>query len=208
MNFSITIVNNSVEVYDFGGKKSEKSISYLNRAKNINETAEVFYDLGFSYYLNKDINKANESYERCLSIDNLMASAHLNISDFVAPVEAMEHLDKAIELDNTMYQAYGKKGELLRNIGLYSLAVRYFEKCLELDKQNYQSLQGISLSLLDLGRAEEAIIYLAEWLKIYKSRIIPKDMSVGKSTEISMPYGDVHINLSEGRACIAVGCIM
>lgn len=206
----------------------DKSLEYLISAKEIKETAELYYNLGYIYYLKEDSANAYDYYTKCLQMDDTMAEAHLNISDLVNKFDAILHLDKAIQLDNTMYQAYGKKGELLRDIGLYDLAVKYFKKCLSIDKNNFQALQGVSLSLLDLGRPEEAVVYLARWIRTYKEKLLPEDMEAGKfnmlmdinwhrtrwllykkvdeeNILINMPYGDVCFNIYEDKQFILIG---
>ncbi|MFY0520992.1 tetratricopeptide repeat protein [Lysinibacillus sp. UGB7] len=209
----------------------DNALEYLNKAKELKETAEIYYNLGFIYYLRKDNDKAYSCYRKCLELDDTFADAHLNISDFTEKENAIFHLDRAIELNSHMYQAYGKKGELLRDIGLHNHAIRYFKKCLDYDKTNFQALKGISLCLLDLGKPEEAAIYFADWISEYKEQLLPSKMNNGQSNmivditwhrtrflhykkideniiRVDMPYGSVEINISEGKCFIFIGCLM
>ncbi|MEC0705996.1 tetratricopeptide repeat protein [Bacillus haynesii] len=208
--------------------QTDKSLEYLKKASKLNETPELYYNLGYTYYLNKDNDKAYYNYSKCLELDDNMAAAHLNISDFTDKLNAIQHLDRAIELDDTMFEAYGKKGEILRDIGLYDIAVKYFEKCLELDEKNYQALQGICFSLMDLGKYDEAIIYLTKWIKEYKDQLFSSNMENGQSNVLidinwhrtrilffkkldeeniilNMPDGEVSINLFEDKGLIFIG---
>lgn len=177
-NKALTYDSNNYEAYfilgtshselDIEGKLDE-ALKFLEKAKEIKETGELYHNIGYIYHLKGDRKKAYINYSKALQLDNNLARTHCNISDLVSKANAIYHLDRAIELDQDMYQAYSKKGELLRFIGLPNMALKYFEKCLIYDKFNQESLKGMALSLFELDRFDESAIYLSDWIRICKN---------------------------------------
>lgn len=148
------------------------TMHHFKKARDIKETGYLYHNIGYTYYLKDDKINALKNYQKALELDNNLADTHFNISEFVSYEDALYHLNKAIDLDSDMYQAYAKKGELLRFIGLPKLALKYFKKCLIYDKFNCESLKGMALSLFELGRFDESMIYLSDWIKECKNEIL------------------------------------
>ncbi|THF76527.1 tetratricopeptide repeat protein [Cohnella fermenti] len=150
----------------YGGMgELDSALDSFFSARKIKDSPELFYNIGVVYRQKKEYIKSRQFYKKCLEMDDTFYSAHLNISEFCSTYEAIKHLDRALELKSDLYQAYGRKGEVLRYIGLYDLAIKHFEKCLEYDQYNYQSLLGVSLCLMDEGRLEESTLYFTSYLK-------------------------------------------
>lgn len=147
----------------------DKALKFFDKASKIKETAELYHNIGYTYFLKDDRENAYINYSKALQLDDNLASTHCNISDFVSRADAIYHLDRAIELDRDMYEAYSKKGELLRFIGLPNMALKYFKKCLMYDKFNQEALKGMALSLFELGRFDESMIYLSDWIRVCKN---------------------------------------
>lgn len=212
--------------------KKDEALNYLIQAKQLKESPEVYYNIGYIYHLKNDRNNAYKNYAECLKLDNTFVRAHLNISDFENLYNAICHLDKVIDLDYTIYRAYAKKGEILRYIGLYELAIKYFKKCLDYDKENTEALRGIALSCFELGKYDEAITYLSNWFKKDRDKLLCDKIENGKlgmildvkwhttrvilyekvdnnTVIIKNQYnGDIQINLSENEGSIFIGCMI
>ena len=197
--------------------KFDLTLHHFKKAKDIKETGELYHNIGYTYYLKNDKNNALKNYKKALELDNNLANTHLNISDFVSYTDSLYHLNKAIELDSDMYQAYSKKGELLRFIGLPKMALKYFKKCLTYDKFNYQSLKGMALSLFELGRFDESMIYLSDWIRICKNNIFKSFEKDRESLIICIDWfktiylklkivdeNHILINMPDGLRCIDI----
>lgn len=154
------------------GKQEEFDEAIINfeKALDITPSAIIYYNIGYTYYRKTDHNSAIENYKKCIELDKNLASAHNNLGrcyyENGSYPEALEHFNKALELEPEMPEALGNKGELLRFFGIYDDAIKYFEQCLNLAPSNCEALYGISLCLIETGKAE-GLIYLAEWIKRY-----------------------------------------
>lgn len=212
---------------------NDKALEYLFCAQEIKKTSIGYYNIGYIYQMKKDNANAYENYSECLKLDENFIDAHFNISMVVYDrFEKIYHLDKVIELDESEYIAYLEKGKILRDIGLYELAIKYFEKYLRYDKNNSEALREISLSMFDLGKCDEAITYLSSWIKEEKNTLLSNKIENGKFGVIMdinwhrtkvIPYkkvddntiiilnqycGDIKINLLEDEGMIFIGCMI
>ena len=197
--------------------KFDLTLHHFKKANDIKETGELYHNIGYTYYLKGDRCGALKNYEKALELDNNLANTHLNISDLVPYEKSLYHLNQAIKLDKDMYQAYSKKGELLRFIGLPNMALKYFKKCLTYDKFNQESLKGMALSLFELGRFDESMIYLSDWIRECKNDLFKSFEKDRESLIICIDWfkttffklkvldkNHILINMPDGVRCIDI----
>lgn len=195
----------------------DKALRFFEKANEIKETGELYHNIGYTYFLKDDRENAYINYSKALHLDDNLASTHCNISDFVSSEDAIYHLDRAIELDRDMYEAYSKKGELLRFIGLPNMALKYFKKCLMYDKFNQEALKGMALSLFELGRFDESMIYLSDWIRVCKNDLFKSFEKDRESLIICIDWvktiylklkivdeNHILINMPDGTRCLDI----
>lgn len=169
-------------------KRYTEAVQQLEYALTIKRTPELYYNLAHIFWLNNDNQNAINNYKLCLELNNSFSSAHLNIS--ICYFENMDlemslyHVNQAILIEPNMYQAYARKGELYRFLGLYDDAIHYFEECLLRDKANYQALLGISLSFVEKGCLSEGIIHFKNFFYHYYDQFFNSNDTVGKKVGI------------------------
>jgi tetratricopeptide (TPR) repeat protein len=71
--------------------------------------------------------------------------------------EAIDCLDKALEIDPRYAYAWTNKGACLRSLGRYQEAISCYDKALEIDPRNATAWNNKGSSLGSLGRYQEAI---------------------------------------------------
>ncbi|MGE7609636.1 tetratricopeptide repeat protein [Peribacillus frigoritolerans] len=161
-----------------------EAILQLERTLLIKSAPEVYYNLGYILWLTGESKMAIEYYNSCLKLDDKFTSAHLNISicyfETMNYKKSLYHINQAICLDPNMYQAYARKGELYRFLGLYDDAIVYFEECLSRDKTNYQSLLGIAFCFVEKGSLSEASIQFKKFFNHYYDQFFQSDDKIGK----------------------------
>lgn len=172
-------------------KKYKKAKEILKRAENIQETEEVYYNLGVCYHLNGQIKKAIEHYTKCIDLNSNLAEVHLNLGacylyeilvddSLKAKENCLKHLKEAIELDPTMYEAYAQMGEYYRINHEFCEAEKCFKKCLELNPDNISALSGMAI-ILSMKDDNEGIEYLNKVKNIcLYNKEIDVDMFIGK----------------------------
>ena len=117
------------------------------------------------------LHKAIKLYEQALHLDPNFALAyvwlaeayfHLVYHGGVPPVEAYprasEYANKALEIDNTIAEAYSRLGSISMDYDWdWEAAERYFKQALQLNPNLAFSLSDYSILLTHTGRNEEAI---------------------------------------------------
>ncbi|PKG23934.1 tetratricopeptide repeat protein [Niallia nealsonii] len=168
--------------------KYTEAIIQLEYTLTLKKSPELYYNLAYTNWLQGNRSNAIEYYNSCLRLNNNFSSAHLNISlcyfEELNIKIALYHVNKAISLEPNMYQAYARKGEIYRYLGLYDDAIQYFEKCLSIDKTNYQALLGISLCFSEKGLLSEAIIQFSTFFKYYYDNFFKPDDKTGKKVRL------------------------
>ncbi|MBE9572188.1 MAG: tetratricopeptide repeat protein [Proteobacteria bacterium] len=100
------------------------------------------------------------------SFGSLSAQMYLNLGDSYNQngnyQEALEEIEKAIEIDPNNADAWAMKGSVLSDLGRHQEAFEALEKSLELDPDNLNALMHKSYSLFNLGRDQEAIFLVNE----------------------------------------------
>ena len=208
----------------------DKAIICFKSALSLKTTPDIFFNLGYTYQLKGEVDNAIHSYLSCLDIDEINVDAHLNISkcyyDMGDHFQALSHIDLVLNIKPEMYQALVIKGEILRFVGMYEEAIKYFEHCLKYDSLNYEALYGISISLIESGFINEGCIYLSQWIKTYKEKLFHKkegkmgivDLGWKRIMPISITYDNeraifsilnlnLPIELKPEKELIFIGCV-
>lgn len=156
-------------------KRFDEAIDLFKTLVVLESNFSSYYNLGVTYYMSGNTYKAIEEYKNSLSINNEFASAHLNISicyfDTMQYDLSLYHINEALRLDSSMYEAYGRKGEYYRFFENYDEAIKYFELCLNINPENYQSLFGMAISLQMKEKEIESINYFKRFFKLYSNKI-------------------------------------
>ncbi|MCU6709727.1 hypothetical protein M6D81_13575 [Paenibacillus sp. J5C_2022] len=144
-----------------------KAIDCLQKALLNDNTFDVNLRLAQLYNLSQNKIESLKYYRLCLSKQPLNAELLVEISPLLLNHEAITFLDKALEINPEIHQAYFEKGKILRYYGMNKDANEYFQKYLSLrdilNKESDEVLKEISLCLLSLGD-EKAYIYMNDWL--------------------------------------------
>ncbi|CAD8054103.1 unnamed protein product [Paramecium sonneborni] len=81
--------------------------------------------------------------------------------------EALLNLNKAIELDSRMIEAYFIRGNIFRLLNQTQFALQDYKKCASEGTNNYQVYYNLGLLLAENNRKEEAILYFDQSLKYF-----------------------------------------
>ena len=99
-------------------------------------TAGEWYELGCELE-ESDAEEAAGAYERALSIDPMLADAHVNLGRLLheqrAPLRAAEHYQRALAIDPGHETAAFNLGVALEDLGRLDEAVEAYERALEID---------------------------------------------------------------------------
>jgi arylsulfatase A-like enzyme/Flp pilus assembly protein TadD len=176
-------------------------ISFLVRAGLFDEVIKVFNEksyfqmgndpellneLGTAYSRKGDLEKAIETYERALSLDNKypalynnLGAAYLSFSlknkDSKIFQKSLESFKKAIELDPQFPLPYNGLGTAYKQAGNLEGAIYCWEKALDLNPDFYPVLYNLGLAYMDKSNYKKAIFFLNEYHKKYLSSLSPED---------------------------------
>jgi tetratricopeptide (TPR) repeat protein len=111
----------------------------------------------------EEFDEAIGAYREALEIDDdseHAATAETNLAyalwEFGRQEQALEHAERAVELDPRFPQAWYNRGFFLRERGLSEDAVTAFDNAIRLGMRTAPVLEEKALALEDLGRDEEA----------------------------------------------------
>ncbi|MEN1990759.1 tetratricopeptide repeat protein [Paenibacillus hubeiensis] len=171
----------------------DEAIEQFEKTLSIKESEIAHYSLGYTYLISKRDNsmeKAIRHFKACIELDQDFVSAHLNLSIayFQSGVymESLVHINKTLQLDPELSNAYSHKGELYRFFGLYDDAIDYFEECLSRNAQNKTALYGISLTFAEKGYLSESAIYFKQLFQYYRDDFFKLEFSesIGRMSQI------------------------
>lgn len=142
--------------------KYKKAIIYfLNAVDNI-DTFEVNYNLAELYEKSGQIQKSLKYYNRCLEKDSMSIKANLNISRLLPYNKAIEHLNRVINLDKNIYEAYLYKGKILRFLEDTEEAFLNLQRYLQY-KEDLEVIKEMALCMIDMNK-EESNLFLSSWI--------------------------------------------
>jgi tetratricopeptide (TPR) repeat protein len=124
---------------------------------------EAWVNKGAAHAQLEEYDEAIGAYQEALAIDDdseHAASAETNLAyalwEFGRTEEALEHAERAVELDPRFPQAWYNRGFFLRERGILEDAVTAFDNAIRLGMRNAEVLEEKALALEELGRDEEA----------------------------------------------------
>lgn len=136
---------------------------YYNGIAIYPDDAEVWYNLGVTYFNMGDTANARKVYARALELRPTynMALNNTGVIYFNQKRydKAMECFAKILETDTMFTDAYGNIGAVHHNKGEYQSAAKFYEKALQRNPYNKSTLGNISLVYKALGDTVKATMY-------------------------------------------------
>ena len=127
------------------------------------EAQEARVNKGAAHAQLEEYDAAIGAYQEALRIDGdseHAASAETNLAyalwEYGRTEEALEHAERAVEIDPRFPQAWYNRGFFLSERGLFEDAVDAFDNALRLGMRNADILEEKAQALDELGREEEA----------------------------------------------------
>jgi arylsulfatase A-like enzyme/Flp pilus assembly protein TadD len=145
---------------------------------------EYFNFLGIAYYHGGDYEKALHNYARALELDrnnapvfNNIGSAHLAL--FLRRRQtrsfplAEENFKKALEIDPNMFSACNGLGAAYKNVGRIADAIAFWQRALRIKPDYDLPLVNLGITLLEEGRAGDALGYFLKYKEIHYNKVSP-----------------------------------
>ena len=127
------------------------------------EAQEAWVNKGVAHAELEEYDEAIGAYQEALRIDDdseHAASAETNLAyalwEFGHTEEALEHAERAVEIDPRFPQAWYNRGFFLSERGLYDDAVNAFDNAIRLGMRSAEVLEEKAIALEELGESEEA----------------------------------------------------
>jgi tetratricopeptide (TPR) repeat protein len=127
------------------------------------EAQEAWVNKGVAHAELEEYDEAIGAYREALRIDDdseHAASAETNLAyalwEFGHTEEALDHAERAVEIDPRFPQAWYNRGFFLSERGLYDEAVNAFDNAIRLGMRSVEVLEEKALALEELGEEEEA----------------------------------------------------
>ena len=151
-------------------KEFERAVKCLNRFMEVkpSQTGRAYREIAMTYERAKDLDKAEEFYQKSVDHEPKNARAWRLMGKFLANERkemerALVYLKKAVELAPDSTYGYMKLGETYEALGQKEKALECYEKSLanyrkdvEGDPKDCCNYEGMADVLLHLGRLEEA----------------------------------------------------
>ncbi|WP_423750890.1 tetratricopeptide repeat protein [Salinirarus marinus] len=127
------------------------------------EAQEAWVNKGAAHAELEEYDEAIGAYQEALRIDEdseHAATAHTNLAyalwNFGRTEEALDHSERAVEVDPRFAQAWYNRGFFLTERGLHEDAVNCFDNAIRLGMRNAAVLEEKAMALEELGQDEEA----------------------------------------------------
>jgi superkiller protein 3 len=131
------------------------------------EDANVYYELGNTYYEQTQPDDARRSYEKALTLDPQLNPARVNLAMLLAESDESDSakilLKKAIEINPNDAKAYTNLGVVYYTEMNIDAAVKQFTRALEIEPGNLEAHYNLGLAFAESGLLVEAI---TEWRRI------------------------------------------
>ncbi|MFC6726124.1 tetratricopeptide repeat protein, partial [Halobium palmae] len=151
-----------------GINRFEEATETFERAANFAEDdslveQEAWVNKGVAHAELQEFDDAIGAYREALRVDDESehaASARTNLAyalwEFGETEEALEHAERAVELDPRFPQAWYNRGFFLAERGLHEEAVNAFDNAIRLGMRSAEVLEEKARALEELGRDEAA----------------------------------------------------
>lgn len=161
----------------------EKAESVFND-RNYNEAQRLFalyaeehdgnawghYMLGLSAKRAGDLETAESAFRRATELDPNHVKSLLNLSrvliDDLRAEEALQELDRALDIDPESNVAYRLQGRAFHNLGWMDDAVNAYRTAIVIDSADAWSMNNLALVKLEQERYEEALSVLARTIEL------------------------------------------
>jgi arylsulfatase A-like enzyme/Flp pilus assembly protein TadD len=159
-----------------GERKPDRGIEFLQKALEIIDyDPEVWIYLGIAYSQKGEFQKALESHEKALSLDDTDALIYNNLGlihftlfnqtkNIQDHTRALEYYRKAITLDPGLASAYNGLGGVFKVIGQIDNAISMWEKTLELDPDYDFPIYNLGVAYFEKGNKAQALKYFERYL--------------------------------------------
>jgi hypothetical protein len=127
------------------------------------DDAEVWYNLGVTYFDMGDTANARKVYAKALELRpnysmalNNTGVLYFNLKNYD---KALKCFTKILETDTNFLDAYGNIGAAYHNTGNYQLAVKFYEKALQRNPNNKSMLSNAALAYKTMGDTVRSTMY-------------------------------------------------
>ncbi|AUV83609.1 hypothetical protein C2R22_19795 [Salinigranum rubrum] len=127
------------------------------------DAQEAWVNKGVAHAELEEYDEAIGAYQEALRIDDdseHAASAETNLAyalwEYGHTEQALEHAERAVEIDPRFPQAWYNRGFFLSERGLFEDAVNAFDNAIRLGMRSAEVLEEKALALEELGESEEA----------------------------------------------------
>lgn len=164
-----------------------RGIEFLQKAlEKVNTDPDVWTHLGIAFTIKREYQKAQEYFEKALSLDKTDAFIYSNMGFLYYSVflqtgtmednnRALECYQKAIEIDPLLASAYNGLGGTYRAKGQIKEAIEAWEKSLELDPDYGYSLYNLGVAYLQIGEKEKALKQFERYLFLNYKTLTPEE---------------------------------
>jgi arylsulfatase A-like enzyme/Flp pilus assembly protein TadD len=143
--------------------------------------------LGFAYLRTGDLENAQKTFEKALSIDDEDASVlsncgHLYLSIYNKTKKLSDHqkavdfFKKSMEQDPNYAPAYDGLGIAYLISGDLDKSIYYWEKTIEFSPPNANSVYNLSRAYLTTGNKQKALALLTQYIKTYSHLLSPENL--------------------------------
>jgi tetratricopeptide (TPR) repeat protein len=127
------------------------------------DAQEAWVNKGVAHAELEEYDEAIGAYQEALRIDDdseHAATAHTNLAyalwEWGHTEDALDHAERAVEVDPRFAQAWYNRGFFLAERGLHEDAVNAYDNAIRLGMRNTEVLEEKAMALEELGREEEA----------------------------------------------------
>jgi len=128
------------------------------------------YMLGLSAWKSGDLTRAEEAFERALTLDPKHVKSYLNLARVLLetdrPDDALTRVDSALALDSLSNVAYRLRGRALDGLDRVDEAIDAYREAITLDENDVWSMNNLGVLYLQMGWADEALYPLARAVSI------------------------------------------
>jgi tetratricopeptide (TPR) repeat protein len=143
-----------------------------NAQKNLQKAISDLQEKGYEYFVNKENDKARETFDKILELDSSNSYAYYNIALSYAredkEIKAIEIVDKALQVcTEDLDDFYRLKATCYSGLGRFEEALPLFHKTLLLEESSFDENTHYNLGYVYymLNKWESAIIYLNEYVE-------------------------------------------
>lgn len=199
---ALEVLRRGIEVLPFSYEILSRYTSFLLEARRFDDVIQVtaanslpqmendpeaWNQLGIAYMSKGDFKKAQDAFERALSLDdgysvpyqnlgNLYFSIFLKNKELSSYQKSLDYYKKAIELEPGDALAYNGLGAVYLQGGNLEGAIYCLEKALELKPDYGLALYNLGLAYFNAGKLERAYDYLVKFKEKYSNLISPSQM--------------------------------